>query len=304
MRARTFVARVGRFVPVERVRDAPSGPARTGLLRLANAFLVRSPRSFGPTTVPGGFRTSGHTADMIQRHIYVFGVWEPAMSERIARYLRPGDVCLDFGANIGYFSLLAARMVGPSGRVVAFEPVPSIVAKLRANIAANGFANIDVQPVVASDVDAEFEVFCGPASNSGTSGTEPVAGGASEGLVNSVVAAHAVPRELWERVRLVKIDVEGHEMRVLLGLKSLLDVLATDAAVVVEVAPGRLRSHGESAEALMSFMTSRGFSSAVLENDYSASFYANPHSVHPIPVTAAPTEQVDMIFVKGQPTAG
>ena len=248
--------------------------------------------------LPRGFRISGRTDDMIQRHIYVFGVWEPAMSRWVEDYLREGDVFLDFGANIGYFSLLAAHAVGPRGRVVAFEPVPSIAVKMRANIAANGFANIDVHPVVASDVDAEFEVFCGPASNIGTSGTEPVAGGTSEGYVSSVVAADAVPRELWALVRVIKIDVEGHEMRVLRGLESMLDVLATDAAVIVEVAPGRLRSHGESAEALVSFMTSRGFSASVLDNDYSASFYANPRPNHPVPVVAAPTEQVDMIFVK------
>jgi FkbM family methyltransferase len=297
--ARTVLAHAGRFVPVERVRDRPAGLARTALLRLANAYLARSPRTFGPTTLPCGVRISGCTDDMIQRHVYVFGSWEPALSDWVQQQLRPGDVFLDFGANIGYFSLLAAHVVGPSGRVIAFEPVPSILAQMRANVAANGYANIDVQPVVASDVEAELEVFRGPMANSGTSGTEEVAGGRSEGRVRSVVAADAVPRDLWARVRLVKIDVEGDEMRVLRGLAPLLDALPPAAAVVVEVAPGRLQSRGDSAEALMSFMTSRGFSSAVLDNNYSAGFYANPRPVHPVAVTAAPSEQVDMIFAKG-----
>ena len=71
-----------------------------------------------------GSRVSGDTQDLIQRHLYFFGNWEPHISAWIAATLRPGDGFVDVGANIGYYSLLASRAVGNRGYVVAVEAAP------------------------------------------------------------------------------------------------------------------------------------------------------------------------------------
>jgi FkbM family methyltransferase len=286
------------FVPVDRIRTASAGPLRPMLLRLANAYLARSPKSFSSATA-AGFTISGNTADVLQRHVHVFGVWEPPLTRWVQSQLRPGDLFLDFGANIGYFTLLAARAVGPSGRVIAFECMPSILEQLRRNIVENGVENVTVEPVIAGDEAGRSEVFLGPSVNVGISGTSWMPGGRSEGYVRRVVAADAVPRDLWERIRLIKIDVEGEEMNVLRGLAPLIDSLSAGASLVVEVSPERLEARGTTAQELFGFLTDRGFVAASLENEYNAQFYTRRQEVSPIALAAAPETQTDCIFVKG-----
>ena len=75
---------------------------------------------------------------------YLHGDVEPAIQEVLAEKLKPGMVFYDLGANIGFFSLLAARLVGATGKVFSFEPDPEIAGRLRRNIARNGFTNATV----------------------------------------------------------------------------------------------------------------------------------------------------------------
>jgi FkbM family methyltransferase len=76
---------------------------------------------------------------------------ESQVEDKLLELVRPGDVVYDLGANIGWYSLLAARRVGPGGQVVAFEPAIENAAHLQRNAASNGFANIVVVPAAVSD---------------------------------------------------------------------------------------------------------------------------------------------------------
>src|ERR1700687_5286726 len=67
------------------------------------------------------------------------GIGEPQVQNALAEYLRPGMTFYDLGANIGFFSLMAARLVGPQGRVVSFEADPEVADRLRENLARNQF---------------------------------------------------------------------------------------------------------------------------------------------------------------------
>jgi FkbM family methyltransferase len=78
---------------------------------------------------------------------------EPAVEDRFLEVLEPGDVVYDIGANIGWYSLLAARRVGPTGRVLAFEPGIANAAVIERNAATNRFANLSVVPAAVSDED-------------------------------------------------------------------------------------------------------------------------------------------------------
>src|SRR5436305_3159878 len=75
-----------------------------------------------------------------------FGDLESSVQEAMIRHLGPGGVLYDVGANVGFFSLLAARIAGPAGFVYAFEPAPENVRAIEANTALNGFENITVIP--------------------------------------------------------------------------------------------------------------------------------------------------------------
>jgi FkbM family methyltransferase len=109
------------------------------------------------------------TDDQIQRHIYSFGVWEPDITRFIAARLRPGDAFIDVGANIGYYSLLASRLVGSYGRVAAVEPSLSIRAELLTNLAVNGATNVRVISMAASDSAHSAVLYRGPETNRGAS---------------------------------------------------------------------------------------------------------------------------------------
>ena len=74
----------------------------------------------------------------------LFGSFEPEQTALVETLVKPGDTVVDLGAHIGYYTLLFAKLVGPSGHVVAFEPSPASCAILRRNVASNGLANVTI----------------------------------------------------------------------------------------------------------------------------------------------------------------
>lgn len=282
-------------LPPTALRHLPGRRASAQLL--LNRALKRRPRTYASVRTAYGFTMAGHTADLIQRYIYVFGQWEPGISIWLTTHLRRGDAVLDIGANIGYFSLLSATLVGPEGQVVAFEPVPTIADMLEENVRRNRLA-VDIRRVIVSDAAGTAEVFRSGDGNIGRSGTAASSGSSSEGRVPVVVGADAVDRVLWPRIRFVKVDVEGDERRVLRGLEPLLAELTPGAAVFVEITPDDLAARGESAEELLATMDRLGYDPLEVTNSYAAADYARAIPAQPTPLTGVPTRQVDVLFVK------
>ena len=147
------------------------------------------------------------------------GVWEPVLSEFILRHVQEGDVCVDAGANIGYFSLLFAQRVGPSGKVIAIEAAPGIVRRLRANLALNGAAGIvEVVEAACTAEKGEITFYLHP-HNDGWCRLSPPAKGryrlmmgktwipvtVAADTLTSIVGADA------QRVSFIKVDIEGAE---------------------------------------------------------------------------------------------
>ena len=138
------------------------------------------------------------------------GAYEPDVTAVVTATLRRGGTFLDIGANIGWFSLLGAALVGPSGRVVAIEPNPVNVAILTSSLKENGFTNVEVLAVAASDrsgmVALETDGSNGRVIPLDHPPSEPVkaswvvAARPVDSLVSSAGVAH---------LDLVKRDVEG-----------------------------------------------------------------------------------------------
>jgi len=185
---------------------------------------------------------SGHRFAMqipLDRDIqYAVGVYEPAVAAHLVATLRPGDVCIDAGSHLGYEALLMARLVGPTGRVLALEPTPATFAMLVANVARNRVDNIVTVEVAAGDAKgrATFATSGTALTNSLVRRADPdtdAAGGAAT-LEVQVDTLDALARaHLGERpVRLAKVDVEGAEERVLAGASGLLE---QGTAVLLEI---------------------------------------------------------------------
>jgi FkbM family methyltransferase len=149
----------------------------------------------------------------------VRGVLEPGVQEALRRHVRPGAVIYDVGANIGFFSLLTARLAGPDGRVEAFEPVPTSAAAVRANAALNGLSTITVHQVAVSDHGGVGELlvpFERGWAHLADRGWHPNTRRRLD--VQLIALDEQITRGAFPPPDVVKIDVEGSEIAVLRGL--------------------------------------------------------------------------------------
>jgi FkbM family methyltransferase len=147
------------------------------------------------------------------RAIAEHGVWEPHIIAAIASGLREGDVFVDVGANVGIMSFQAARAVGPGGRIIAFEPNPENVQRFLQGMLLNRFENISLYPFAASDDRAIF-------SMQGHSNTYLVDASTGGRLVQSLPLDTILVHE--PRIDFIKIDIEGHELYALAGMRATL----------------------------------------------------------------------------------
>jgi FkbM family methyltransferase len=192
----------------------------------------------GPTADVQGFELTLDRADSLG--LGLNGDYEPDVRGVIARCLGAGDTFVDVGANIGWFSLLASRQVGPEGCVVALEPEAGNFELLAHNAARNECYNVLPFRLAASDSHgtAMLELDRENAGGHRLAETgQPVATARLADLV----------RSLGRTPALVKIDVEGAEVRVLDGMGSLL----AETAVLLEFAPAALSGNGSDPAALL-----------------------------------------------------
>ena len=179
-----------------------------------------------------------------------------------------GDAFLDVGANIGYYSILASRLVGPSGSVVAVEPSPSIRRELLLNIDLNGADNVRVVSEAASDRRGEAVIYRAGNANRGSSSLLASRGYAEESVVQTLPLSDVLSELEFSSCRLIKVDVEGHEMHVLDGLIPLLASSRPDLEIVIEISGRELELEGASVDALFKKMGALGFLPYLIENDY------------------------------------
>jgi FkbM family methyltransferase len=127
-------------------------------------------------------------------------------------FVRPGDTVFDIGANRGQMSLAFAKLVGPEGLVVAFEPAPDVAKDLERNCELNGLANVNVICAAAASEDGE-QVFSFPTdrqTQGKLSSVEPSYDNqASQSFRVRTVTLDSVARELGRSPQFIKIDVEG-----------------------------------------------------------------------------------------------
>jgi FkbM family methyltransferase len=277
--ARAYV----RYTPFERSRQRMWE-------RWVEPYLAWHMHSFEAPTIFGP-RIAGTTLDILQQHIYYFGVWEPILTRFIQTRLRPGDTFIDVGANVGYFSMLASVLVGQEGYVAAIEASPTICRLLERGVRRNRLANVEVINAVAAADHGSQMVFLGPPSHTGLTAVRGQPHLTPETEVRAEPLGMLVGVEALRRARLIKIDVEGAEDAVIEGLSSDLGTLSPSAEIAIEVHPGK---H----ESLFATLHHAGFHAYQLEIDYSPLRYRQRAAPRPRPRRVrGPVEgEVDVIF--------
>ncbi len=169
---------------------------------------------------------------VIGARIAVRRAYEPHVARVFRELLRPGMRVLDLGANIGYYTMLAAARVGPAGSVIAFEPGPANGALLAASVAANGFGNVALFSCAVADsagvVGLRLDDSNGQIDAAGAPGATLVQAVSLDQLLGP---AHPVD--------LIKLDIEGAEGLALAGMRGLLR--AARPIIVTEFSPPALR---------------------------------------------------------------
>lgn len=195
------------------------------------------------------------------------GDYEYPVQQALASLARPGDVCYDVGANLGFFSILLGRLVGPTGIVHAFEPVPANVATIERNARLNDLGNVRVMRVALTRSDGEAELLLAQHVGGAVladAGTPPDPAG-------QMTVATAAVDSLLERgelapPQLVKIDVEGAEMDVLVGMELALREHAP--IIVLEIDDATQRECESKVSTCCEFLESLGYRTEPLPNSY------------------------------------
>ena len=172
-----------------------------------------------------------NTASYIEWAVFFYGYYEPFINTLIKSLIKPGDICIDVGANVGIHALFMAHRTGPTGKVFCFEPHPVIHKRLKKNIAINRFSWMHpIKKGIAERSGTEaFQGFSDSSSNQGTShllnhaqAHTPHTFTIDLTTLDEFVAAHNL-----ERVNFIKVDVEGFEHLVIQGATKTLTLLPT-----------------------------------------------------------------------------
>ena len=193
----------------------------------------------------------------VSRRLREEGVWEPCESQLVLALLRPGDVFVDAGANIGYFSLLAASRVGATGRVYAFEPDPDNFRLLEANARLNGMSGCVTAVQAALAETAGQGLLYRSRDNLGDHRVFPGDDARDSLPVRQLRGSEYLAGRV-DRIDLVKVDTQGSEYQVIAGLLPLLKELAARPRFIVELTPHALRQAGASGRALVELLGTLG----------------------------------------------
>jgi FkbM family methyltransferase len=204
-----------------------------------------------------------YTHDVIGKEIYANGMFEQAESKFVTKFLKPGMVFFDVGANLGQYTLLAAQCVGTSGQVHSFEPNSRMFAELKYNVELNGFSRICTLNNIAilnNEGTARLSVYEPGAEVYASLGTQhrgktPIIGHES---VDTITLDTYIGEKGIDHVDLIKMDIEGAE---LFALKGAVELLSREdgPVILLELADINTIGFGYKAVETWNYLESHGY---------------------------------------------
>ncbi len=210
---------------------------------------------------------TGPAADVITRHIYRLGAHEPAITRYLLEHVRlgSGDVALDIGANLGWYSVLLNRLSAGGARIYAFEPDPQTFRLLRTNLVANQAMRVNAFNFALGETPGSAQLRRYKDSNNGRHSLIP-----GDDIAGSVTVPLDTLAHFWEaqglgaaRIAFMKVDVEGFEYFVLKGAG---DLLRRCDNLLLEYSPASLALAGLPADALVELLAANGLTARAFVN--------------------------------------
>lgn len=255
-----------------RLRDSSTGRELLAILNVlgqmaAGSVLFRD---------RGGLEVDGHRVQLAGRHApspalasaVIDGRYERATWQWVERLLPPGGTFIDIGAHVGLYTLQAARRVGPSGHVYAFEPEPHNFQLLRQNIRRNGYANVTTVPRAVCERTGQARLFV---SRQGNDRHSLFANPRSpfpehRQTVETTTLDDFLASAGWPQIDLIKMDIEGAEPSAIAGMSRLLD-RAKRVRMIVEFSPEMLDAGGTPPGRFLDRLTAHGLDLFTIEDD-------------------------------------
>ncbi|MCH7703118.1 MAG: FkbM family methyltransferase [Planctomycetes bacterium] len=224
------------------------------------------------------FWVSNPAESYIGRSIFFHGAWEPDATAVVDRHVNRGMTVVDVGAHTGYYSLLFAKRIGRTGRVIAFEPEAVGLDYLRRNIALNQHENVTIVPLALSDWSGTAAIegktyLCVPSvfadAREHASDRSDAAGlalrragridvtSAADNPIRTAAFDELVPELGIRRLDFVKIDVEGAEWHVLKGMRASLE--RWSPGLLLEIHPPQLKRSGQSESEVLRLLDDLGY---------------------------------------------
>ena len=241
--------------------------------------------------------------DIIQNRLLYFGIWEPTITTYLTALDLEGHSFLDVGANIGYYTVLCAKLVGPHGKVYAVEPMPRILDSLRSNITLNRLENVTVIDRCVTTNSGPREMFYGPEYNLGKSSQQSLRAGRESVTVEGVTLFDLLKPDEFKKVRLIKIDIEGGEIPLLQQILQNYHLLDPQVSFLVELSNNNGNMTDFIQDFFQEFLT-LGYIIYRLHNSYERFHYEkHGESTHLIPevIDNIPDEDVDLLMSRLSP---
>jgi FkbM family methyltransferase len=226
--------------------------------------LVRKAIKSDTAVIQGHRMCLGANDDL---NLSVDGLFTPQETGAFRREVHEGATVIDIGANIGYFTLLFARLVGPTGRVFAFEPEPTNFDLLRMNVELNGYSNVTLIPKAVSDISGTGRLYLAKHKGDGR-------------IFDSHDGRESIPIDTvrlddffhgYQRsIDLIKVDIQGAEPAALRGMTKLIE-RHPQVRIILEFWPIGLKLFGEDPEGFLRSLEDLGFSFWNLDEQYERS---------------------------------
>lgn len=188
------------------------------------------------------------------------GEYEKDMVTAFNSFLTPNSVCVDVGANEGYFSVIASRLVGQGGVVVAVEPQSRVLPILEKNISLNHVSNIKLNQIVISNEKGTAEIYLEPDNNTGSSGLfRTTKYWVPKETIEMITLSELLDRNGLDVVHFMKMDIEGYEYEAILGSQDIFKSHIVKS-LALELHPSILHRRGLDPDKITTFLRNSGYS--------------------------------------------
>ena len=189
----------------------------------------------------------------------IFKIYEPNQTEIVKKYVHEGDIVIDIGAHVGYYTLLMAQLVGENGKVYSFEPDPVNFQLLKKSVEINGFENVVLIQKAVSNITDKVKLFLGDDDSAINRIYDAKLGDAKESIDVESVTIDEYFKENDELVNFIKIDSEGSEVKIINGMKQFLS-RNQELVMMTEFFPFLIKKSGDEPNQYLKSLEKSGFS--------------------------------------------